>query len=73
MANDHDKKVTFSLLDLAPSSPVGRPHSRFAIRSTWPNTRAVGVSPYWLAEHHNIPGIASRRDVRVIAHVAAGR
>jgi luciferase family oxidoreductase group 1 len=31
-----------------------------------------GYKRYWLAEHHNMPGIASAATVIVIAHVAAG-
>src|SRR5688572_16707573 len=31
-----------------------------------------GYHRYWLAEHHNIPGIASAATSVVIAHVAAG-
>src|SRR5947208_6029463 len=31
-----------------------------------------GYRRYWLAEHHNMPGIASAATAVVIAHVAAG-
>src|SRR5579863_9093971 len=31
-----------------------------------------GYHRYWLAEHHNMPGIASAATAVVIAHVAAG-
>src|SRR5438445_7343505 len=32
----------------------------------------LGIHRYWLAEHHNIPGIASAATAIVIAHVASG-
>ncbi len=32
----------------------------------------LGYSRYWLAEHHNMPGIASAATAVVIGHVAAG-
>jgi luciferase family oxidoreductase group 1 len=33
--------------------------------------RALGYTRYWLAEHHNMPGIASAATSVVIGHVAA--
>src|SRR3989440_12633656 len=33
---------------------------------------ALGFVRYWLAEHHNMPGIASAATAVVIGHVAAG-
>ena len=32
----------------------------------------LGYHRYWLAEHHNMPGIASAATAVVIGHVAAG-
>src|SRR3546814_2939065 len=32
----------------------------------------LGYSRYWLAEHHNMPGIASAATAVVIGHVAGG-
>ena len=32
----------------------------------------LGYKRYWLAEHHNMPGIASAATAVVIAHVAGG-
>src|SRR5437899_10971425 len=32
----------------------------------------LGIHRYWLAEHHNMPGIASAATAIVIAHVASG-
>jgi luciferase family oxidoreductase group 1 len=35
------------------------------------HAEALGFSRYWLAEHHNMPGIASAATAVVMAHVAA--
>ena len=32
----------------------------------------MGLPPFWLAEHHNMPGIASAATSIVIGHVAGG-
>ena len=45
---------------------------RFAIRSIWRGTPSLGYTRYWLAEHHNMPGIASAATAVVIGHVAGG-
>jgi luciferase family oxidoreductase group 1 len=36
------------------------------------HTEKLGFHRFWLAEHHNMPGIASAATAVVIAHVAAG-
>jgi luciferase family oxidoreductase group 1 len=36
------------------------------------HAEALGYRRYWLAEHHNMPGIASAATAVVIAHVAGG-
>ena len=36
------------------------------------HTEALGYHRFWLAEHHNMPGIASAATAVVIAHVAGG-
>ena len=49
------------------------PAARFAIRSTSRGTPSGwGYRRYWLAEHHNMPGIASAATAVVIGHVAGG-
>ena len=35
-------------------------------------SKALGYRRYWLAEHHNMPGIASAATAVAIGHVAAG-
>ncbi len=62
----------FSLLDLAPV-PEGKTAAD-ALASTVDLARAAeaaGYHRYWLAEHHNMPGIASAATAVVIGHVAA--
>ncbi|MGY6633835.1 MAG: LLM class flavin-dependent oxidoreductase [Alkalilacustris sp.] len=62
----------FSLLDLSPI-PEGRT-AACALAATVDLARAAesfGYHRYWLAEHHNMPGIASAATAVVIGHVAA--
>ncbi|MBM2323581.1 MULTISPECIES: LLM class flavin-dependent oxidoreductase [Marivita] len=62
----------FSLLDLSPI-PEGKTAAD-ALSSTVDLARAAerfGYNRYWLAEHHNMPGIASAATALVIGHVAA--
>jgi luciferase family oxidoreductase group 1 len=63
----------FSLLDLAPIPEGGTAGD--ALANTLDLARlaeASGYHRYWLAEHHNMPGIASAATAVVIGHVAAG-
>ena len=36
------------------------------------HTEALGYHRYWVAEHHNMPGIASAATAVVIGHIAGG-
>ena len=65
--------VPFSVLDLAPitqgsNAAVALEHTRDLAR----HAERLGYVRFWLAEHHNMPGIASAATAVVIAHVAAG-
>lgn len=63
----------FSLLDLSPVPEDGTVAD--ALQNTLELARlaeAAGYHRYWLAEHHNMPGIASAATSLVIGHVAAG-
>ncbi|WP_163100471.1 LLM class flavin-dependent oxidoreductase [Peribacillus alkalitolerans] len=63
----------FSVLDLAPIVVGGTPAESF--RNTLQLAQHVekwGYNRYWLAEHHNMPFIASSSTSVVIGHVAAG-
>ena len=62
----------YSYLDLAPI-PEGQTPAQ-ALRSTVALAQAAekaGFHRYWLAEHHNMPGIASAATPVLIGHVAA--
>ncbi len=65
--------IPFSVLDLSPiieGGDAGR-----AFDETLALAQAadrLGYQRYWLAEHHNMPGIASAATAIVIGHVAAG-
>ncbi|GAA0602377.1 LLM class flavin-dependent oxidoreductase [Caenispirillum bisanense] len=64
--------IPLSVLDLAPV-PAGADAAQ-ALRNTRDlaqHAEAWGYNRYWLAEHHNMPGIASSATALVIAHVAA--
>lgn len=63
----------FSVLDLSPVVMGGDPAEAFArSRNLAQNAERLGFHRYWLAEHHNMPGIASAATALVISHVAAG-
>jgi len=63
--------IPISVLDLVPISAGST--SRDALRNTLDLARHVeglGFHRYWLAEHHNMPGIASSAPAVLIGHVA---
>jgi luciferase family oxidoreductase group 1 len=65
--------TAFSVLDLSPIIAGGT--AADALRNTLDLARHAerwGYTRYWLAEHHNMPGIASAATSIVIGHVAAG-
>ena len=65
--------VPFSVLDLSPITE-GSDASQ-ALRNSLDLARhveALGYRRYWMAEHHNLPGIASAATAVALAHVAAG-
>jgi len=65
--------VQFSILDLAQVPQGGTPAD--ALRNSVDLARHAerwGYQRYWLAEHHNMAGIASAATSLVISHVAAG-
>ena len=65
--------IPFSVLDLAPVTE-GSDASQ-AFRNTLDLARLaerLGYRRYWLAEHHNMPGIASAATAVLIGHVAGG-
>ncbi len=65
--------LLYSLLDLSPVVEGG--DAAQAFRNTLDLARHAeewGYHRYWLAEHHNMPGIASAATSVVIGHVAGG-
>lgn len=64
--------TSFSVLDLSPIVEGG--DARRALLETTELARAaegLGYTRFWLAEHHNMPGIASAATAVALAHVAA--
>ncbi|MBV9585626.1 MAG: LLM class flavin-dependent oxidoreductase [Alphaproteobacteria bacterium] len=65
--------IPFSVLDLSPiteGSDAGQ-----ALRNSLDLARhveALGYHRYWMAEHHNLPGIASAATAVALAHVGGG-
>ena len=67
------RAIPFSVLDLAPI--VEGATAADAFRNTLDLARhaeRLGYRRYWLAEHHNMPGVASAATAVVIGYVAAG-
>src|SRR5712671_4301547 len=65
--------IPFSILDLAPIVEGGT--AAGALQNTLDFARHAeryGYHRYWLAEHHNMPGVASAATAILIAHVAGG-
>ncbi len=65
--------IPFSVLDLSPIVAGGSAGQSLAnTLDLARHAERLGFNRYWLAEHHNMPGIASAATAVVIAHVAAG-
>lgn len=65
--------VPLSVLDLSPIIQGG--DAGMALRNSLDLARHVeaeGFIRYWMAEHHNLPGIASSATAVALAHIAAG-
>ena len=65
--------VPLSVLDLSPITEGG--DAGQSLRNSLDLARhveALGYRRYWMAEHHNLPGIASAATAVALAHVAAG-
>ena len=67
------KNVLFSVLDLAPVKQGGSVSESFhETLSLARHAEALGYRRFWLAEHHNIAGIASAATAVLIGYVAGG-
>ncbi len=65
--------IPLSILDLAPVCEGGNPSQAFAnMLDLAQHAERWGYQRYWLAEHHNMPGIASAATAVLIGHVAGG-
>jgi luciferase family oxidoreductase group 1 len=65
--------VPFSVLDLSPIAQGDTvADALHRSRALAQHAERLGYRRYWLAEHHNLPGIASAATAVVIGHVAAG-
>ncbi|MDQ2703299.1 MAG: LLM class flavin-dependent oxidoreductase [Pseudomonadota bacterium] len=71
--NSLQKPVPLSVLDLAPIVDGGTAAQTFANSlSLARHAEQLGYRRFWLAEHHNMPGIASAATAVLIGHVAGG-
>ena len=71
-SDDRPVPVPLSVLDLAPVSAGST--SAAALRATIElarHTEALGYHRFWVAEHHNMPGIASSAPAVLVGQVAA--
>src|SRR5213595_4283932 len=65
--------IPLSILDLSPITEGSDPGE--TLRNSLDlakHVEALGYRRYWMAEHHNLPGIASAATAVALAHVAAG-
>src|SRR6187200_647562 len=65
--------IPFSVLDLAPIVQGGTAAEAFSrTLDLARHVETLGYRRFWLAEHHNMPGIASAATAVLLAHVGAG-
>ncbi|MBW8809188.1 LLM class flavin-dependent oxidoreductase [Lysobacter capsici] len=65
--------LPYSVLDLAPVTQGSDARQAFANSLDLArHAEALGYNRYWLAEHHNMPGIASAATAVLIGHIAGG-
>jgi luciferase family oxidoreductase group 1 len=65
--------IPLSILDLAPVTVGSTPAHTFAnTLDLARHAERLGYRRFWLAEHHNMPGIASAATAVLIGHVAGG-
>ena len=65
--------IPYSVLDLSPiaegSQAADAMHNTLALAQ---HAERLGYQRFWLAEHHNMPGIASAATAVLIGYVAQG-
>jgi len=68
-----ENKPRLSMLDLVAVREGGSVAEALAISlRTARHVEALGFTRYWLAEHHNMPGIASSATAVLVGHIAGG-
>ena len=68
----HFKTPRLSMLDLVPVREGGTVRQALDLAvATAQKAEALGFARYWLAEHHNMPGIASSATAVLIGHIAS--
>ena len=71
--NDRASEFSLSVLDLCPVLAGGSAADAFRRSIDLArHTEKLGYHRYWVAEHHNMPGIASAATSVVIGHIAEG-
>ncbi len=66
-------KIPFSVLDLSPVNQDSTAAESFRKSlALAQNAENLGFNRFWLAEHHNMTGIASAATSVVIGYIAAG-
>ena len=66
-------QTALSMLDLVAVREGGTVAEALAISlRTAQHVEALGFTRYWLAEHHNMPGIASSATAVLVGHIAGG-
>lgn len=67
------RDISLSMLDLVAVREGGSVADALAIAlRTAQHAESIGFKRYWLAEHHNMPGIASSATAVLVGHIAAG-
>ena len=71
MSQDH-QAIPISFLDLAPV-PQGKSTAEgiFQTVAMAKCAEEVGLNRYWMAEHHNMPGIASAATAVLLSHIGS--
>ncbi|MDO5693265.1 MAG: MsnO8 family LLM class oxidoreductase, partial [Pseudomonadota bacterium] len=67
------KDIAFSMLDLVPVREGHSVADALAVSlQTAQHAERLGFTRYWLAEHHNMAGIASSATAVLVGHIAGG-
>jgi luciferase family oxidoreductase group 1 len=70
---DVSSKIPFSVLDLCPITAAGSAAQALSnSRDLAQHAERWGYARFWLAEHHNMPGVASAATAVAIGYVAGG-